>query len=135
MNALHRSLVAFVSASTISSGAFAAGCPGGSPSAEVCVRELKLLEAQLSVAYTVEEKRLVELYKEPGYGGLPGREYSAEVVKGFRATNAAWRVLRDRECWYLALRDGMNLSPDYASPVSEACKVGRTSDRIKAFKQ
>src|SRR2546422_6317732 len=135
MNALHRSLIALVSIGAMSTGAFATGCPGGSPSADECVRELKRLEAQLIVAYAVEEKRLVDLYKEPGYGGLPGLEYSAEVVQSFRAANAAWQVLRDKECWYLAIRDGMSLSPDYASPVSEACKVGRTSDRIKAFRQ
>ena len=90
---------------------------------------------RLLTAYAVEEKRLIGLYSEPDYGGLSGKEYSAELVKAFRARNAAWRSLRDKECWYLALRDGMSLSPDYASPVAEACKVGRTSDRIKELER
>lgn len=133
MNARYRSATLFVFVGAAWAGVFAADCPGGAPSAAECIRELKGLETQLARVYAIEEKRLIGLYKEPGYGGLPGAEYSAEALRGFREANAAWRIFRDKECWYLALRDGMNLSPDYASPVSEACKVHRTADRIKAL--
>ena len=119
--------------SVLSLDVFGAECPDGSTSADECTRQLRKLEGQLLTAYAAEEKRLVERF-EPDYGGLSGNEYSIELVKAFRAKNAAWRILRDKECWYLALHDGMNLSPDHANPVAEACKVGLTLARLKELK-
>ena len=110
-------------------------CPGGSPSTAECARQLAALERQLASAYIQAEKRLTGKIGSAGYGGTEGTEYLQQAIESFRVSNKAWRQYRDKECWYLALRDGMSLSPDYASPVSEACKVERTRERIKSLKR
>lgn len=99
-----------------------------------CVREKDVLEQKLSSAYAAKEAALKEQFGI-GYGGLEGDGYLVEAIESFRASNIAWRKFRDAECWFVALNDGMNLSPDYASVVSEACKVERTKERLKAFQR
>jgi uncharacterized protein YecT (DUF1311 family) len=112
----------------------ASECPGGSTFTEACDRQLAVLEGQLVSAYVKVEKRLAARYNREGYGGAEGNSYLQQAIESFRASNSAWREYRDKDCWYLSLRDGMNLSPDYANPVSQACKVERTRERIKALK-
>ena len=107
-------------------------CPGGSTSTVACVQERTALEKKLANAYTAREAKLKKQFGS-GYGGLEGDGYLSEALSSFRVSNEAWRKYRDAECWYLALNDGMNLSPDYASVVSEACKVERTIERLKVY--
>jgi len=90
------------------------------------------LERTLANAYAAREAKLKKRFGS-GYGGLEGDDYLNEALSSFRSSNEAWRKYRDEECRYLALNDGMNLSPDYASVVAEACKVERTKERLKAF--
>lgn len=128
MSRLHTLCVLAVA---VNSGlAIAEECPGGSTSAEACIRERLHLEKKLGAAYLAKEKELRKQF-ESGYGGLEGDSYAKEAIKSFRAANNAWQSFRNAECWFLALNDGMNLSPDYASVVSEACKVERTKERLK----
>lgn len=117
----------------ISTSVVAGECPDGSTSTLECTRQLAVLEQKLATAYAANEKHLAEVYGTDGYGGVEGRSYLHEAIESFRASNEAWRKFRDMECWYLALHDGMNLSPDHATPVSEACKVARTNERIKSL--
>lgn len=102
----------------------ASECPGGAPSTEGCQKLLLPLERRLAVAEKAAELKLSESLRDNG------PEYVSEAVKALRESNQAWRKLRDSECWYQALKDGMSMSPDYASPVAAACKVDRTRDRI-----
>ena len=118
----------------LATSAISSECPGGSPSATACLREKAILEQKLEHAYEAKERSLEKQFP-PGYGGIEGDGYLREAIQSFRATNSAWLKLRDTECWFQALNDGMNLSPDYASVVSEACKVERTRDRLKSFQQ
>ena len=102
----------------------ASECPGGAPSTEGCQKLLLPLERRLAAAEKAAELKLSASLRENG------TEYVNEAVKALRESNQAWRKLRDSECWYQALKDGMSMSPDYASPVAAACKVRRTRDRI-----
>ena len=105
-------------------------CPGGSLDVSGCKRDLAVAERRLAAASAKTEERLRETYGA-GYGGAEGLGYVREAIDTLRASNRAWRQFRDKECWFLALNDGMNMSPDYASPVAEACKVERTVERAK----
>ena len=104
--------------------AFAQECPGGSPSTEGCRKPLMPLERRLATAEKQAEARLSASLREYG------PDYVADAVRALQERNMAWRKLRDAECWYGALKDGMSTSPDYASPVAEACKVQSTRNRI-----
>jgi uncharacterized protein YecT (DUF1311 family) len=108
----------------ISFAASAGDCPGGSASTDGCQKLLAPLERQLAAAEKAAELKLAASLRENG------PEYVTEAVKALRESSQAWRKLRDSECWYQALKDGMSMSPDYASPVAAACKVDRTRDRI-----
>jgi uncharacterized protein YecT (DUF1311 family) len=113
-------------AAFVAMNALADGCPGGSTSNEGCRKLLVPLEQRLVAAERAAETRLRERFET-----VNGPEYVGDAVKALRASNRAWRQLRDEECWYEALKDGMSTSPDYASPVAESCKVARTRDRIR----
>lgn len=110
---------------SLPAGVGAGECPGGSISIEGCRKLLVPLERRLAAAEQTAEAKL-SLRLEAN-----GADYVAEALKSLRDSNRAWRDLRDKECWSEALRNGMSMSPDYASPVAEACKVQRTRDRIR----
>ncbi|WP_458232253.1 lysozyme inhibitor LprI family protein [Roseateles sp. P5_E8] len=115
-----------LTAALLTMNALADECPGGGTSTEGCRKLLVPLERLLASTESAVETRLRERLEKGN-----GPEYATDAVTAFRASNRVWRQLRDRECWYEALRDGMSTSPDYASPVAEACKVARTRERIK----
>jgi uncharacterized protein YecT (DUF1311 family) len=113
-------------AAFLSTGVWADECPGGSISIEGCRKLLAPLERRLAAAEKEAEKKL-----SAHLLAANGPDYVTAAVKALRDSNRAWRELRNKECWYEALKDGMSMSPDYASPVAEACKVERTRARIR----